>query len=112
MGACSVVPPSFSANMSSRAGGLYGGIQFSSTKAFNTASVQPDSSTAVAPVAEVAKPDQPVTTAAVSAAASTSEATSSASTKATAGISSYVKALTMLNPLFTIPSFMLSTGNV
>ncbi|KAI0094076.1 hypothetical protein BDY19DRAFT_920694 [Irpex rosettiformis] len=74
--------------MSSRAGGLYGGIQFSSTKAFNSASLQQDSTTTATTAAEPAKPAEPVTaitTPAVPASGVTAEATSSASTKATAG---------------------------
>ncbi|KAI0703546.1 hypothetical protein BC835DRAFT_1410576 [Cytidiella melzeri] len=101
--------------MSSRAGGLYGGIQFSSSKPFISTSVSQDAlltqNTAVEEAAQVVEPTPTTTAPAAASTSAAPEVSTSASAKATAGISSYVKALTVLSPLFTIASSMLPTRN-
>ena len=84
--------------MTSRAGGLYGGIQFSSTNAFlSPTGPQETSTTAEIPavstsdaVREKSIPAQTVTAASTS---TNATADSGASVKASAGISSYSTAL-------------------
>lgn len=80
--------------MSSRAGGLYGGIQFSTSKAFNSLTV-PEEASPLFSGPEAAKPEPtPTTTAQTAPAAAASSATHetpSASAKASAGISSILQ---------------------
>ena len=82
--------------MSSRAGCLYGGIQFSSSKAFaNPATAQAPSKDVPPPTADVVKvqPESTPAQAASTEATKPSAAETSATAKASAGISFYSPAL-------------------
>lgn len=100
----SSIPPSNSLNspffMSSRAGGLYGGIQFSSNKAFNSSSGPQE--TPAAPPVQQTLTDQPQSALSSAAPAQSQNAPSTstaadtgAAVKATAGIFSSPAALPM-----------------